>query len=164
VIYNRLRFKSIQTHGLLLYSEWSGIIKFMRVRKAEKADFPDIIRLAKSYNLDYAGMEADDFWVAEEGGQVRGICGLKKQSECWELCALGVEEAWRGRGWGGRLVRAVLRGIPAELYLATVIPSFFAHFGFEKADVVPDSMVKKAEWCAGCTPELCTVMIRQGGT
>ena len=136
----------------------------MRVRKAEKADFPDIIRLAKTHNLDYAGMEADGFWVADEDGRVRGICGLKRHRECWELCALGVEEAWRGRGWGGKLVRAVLRKVPAELYLATVIPGFFTHFGFKKTDVVPASMVKKAEWCAGCTPELCTVMVRQGGT
>jgi N-acetylglutamate synthase-like GNAT family acetyltransferase len=135
----------------------------MRVRKAKKADFPDIIRLAKMYNLDYSGMEADDFWVAEESGRIRGICGLKKHLECSELCALGVDEEVRGRGWGGQLVRAVLRDAPGELYLATVMPSFFARCGFEKTDVVPGSMVKKAEWCAGCTPELCTVMVRQGG-
>jgi N-acetylglutamate synthase-like GNAT family acetyltransferase len=134
----------------------------MRVRKAKKADFPDIIRLAKTYNLDYAGMEADGFWVAEEGGRILGISGLQKHPECLELCALGVDEKWRGRGWGGQLVRAVLRDVPGELYLATVIPIFFARFGFEKADAVPASMVKKAEWCAGCTPELCAVMVKRG--
>jgi N-acetylglutamate synthase-like GNAT family acetyltransferase len=135
----------------------------MRVRKAKEADFPDIIRLAKKYSLDYAEMEEDGFWVADEGGGIRGICGLKKHPECFELCVLGVDAEWRGRGWGGQLVRAVLRDVPGELYLATVIPSFFVRFGFEKADVVPASMVKKAEWCAGCTPELCTVMVRPGG-
>jgi predicted N-acetyltransferase YhbS len=72
-----------------------------------------------------------------------------------------VDEKWRGRGWGGQLVRAVLREVPGELYLATVIPDFFARFGFEKAAAFPGSMVKKAEWCAGCTPELCTVMVKQ---
>ena len=135
----------------------------MRIRKAKKADFPDIIRLAKLYNLDYADMEEDGFWVVEEGGRIRGICGLKKHPECLELCALGVDEEWRGRGWGGLLVRAVLRDVPAELYLATVIPGYFSRFGFKKAEAVPASMVKKAEWCAGCRPELCTVMMRQGG-
>jgi N-acetylglutamate synthase-like GNAT family acetyltransferase len=141
----------------------SDIIVLMRVRKANKADFPAIIRLARKYNLDYAGMEADGFWVAEEGGRVRGICGLKKHHECWELCALGVEEAWRGQGWGGKLVRAVIREVPGNLHLATIIPVFFARFGFKKADIVPASMIKKTEWCAGCTPELCTVMVRQDG-
>jgi N-acetylglutamate synthase-like GNAT family acetyltransferase len=133
----------------------------MRVRKSRKRDFPDIIRLAKKYKLDYADMEEDGFWVAEEGGRIRGICGLKKHPECFELCALGVDEEWRGRGWGVQLVRAVLRDVPGELYLATVIPSFFVRFRFEKATAVPVSMVKKAEWCAGCIPELCTVMVRQ---
>jgi N-acetylglutamate synthase-like GNAT family acetyltransferase len=134
----------------------------MRLRKAKKADFPAILKLAQTYNLDYSGMEADRFRVVEEGGGILGICGLKKHPECLELCALGVDENWRGRGWGRRLVRAVLREAPAEVYLATVIPSYFARFGFERAAAVPASMVKKAEWCAGCTPERCTVMVRRG--
>jgi N-acetylglutamate synthase-like GNAT family acetyltransferase len=145
----------------LALSERNGIIIFMRVRKSRKRDFPQIVPLARKHNLDYFGMEADAFWVSEEGGRIRGICALKKHPECWELCALGVDEEWRGRGWGGQLVRAALRDVPGELYLATVIPDFFAGYGFEKADSVPASMVKKAEWCAGCIPELCTVMVRQ---
>ena len=147
----------------LLLSVRGGIIAAVRVRKARKRDFPQIVGLAKSHNLDYAGMEADDFWVVAEGGQIRGICGLKEHPECRELCALGVEEEWRDRGWGGQLVRAVLREVPGDLFLATIIPDYFARFGFEKTDTFPDSMVKKAEWCAGCTPGLCTVMVRQGG-
>jgi N-acetylglutamate synthase-like GNAT family acetyltransferase len=135
----------------------------MPLRKAKKADFPAIVRLANKYSLDYSGMEADRFWVVEEGGRILGICGLKNHPECLELCALGVDERWRGRGWGERLVRAVLREAPADVYLATVIPGFFARFGFEKAAAVPGSMVKKGEWCAGCTPELCTVMVKRVG-
>jgi hypothetical protein len=37
----------------------------MRIRKAGKADFPEIIRLARRLNLDYTGMDSDSFWVAE---------------------------------------------------------------------------------------------------
>lgn len=133
----------------------------MPIRKAAKADFPDIIRLARRLNLDYAGMDSDSFWVAEEGLRILGMVGLKKHAECLELCALGVEEKWRGRGWGGQLVQALLREAPGDLHLATVIPDFFARFGFVKADAVPPSMVKKAEWCAGCRPELCTVMVKK---
>lgn len=135
----------------------------MRIRKAQKADFPDIVRLAKACNLDYSGMEEDAFVVAEEGGRILGMGGLKKHPECLELCALGVGKKWRGRGWGKQLVRALLLEAPGELHLATVIPDFFSRFGFEKTDVVPPSMVKKAEWCAGCNRELCTVMVKRGG-
>jgi N-acetylglutamate synthase-like GNAT family acetyltransferase len=133
----------------------------MFIRKANRADLPEIIRLAKTSSLDYEGMEADAFLVAEEGGRILGICGLKKHPECLELCALGVDEEWRGRGYGKRLVQEALKEAPGELYLATVIPGFFAPFGFRKTDFVPPSMVKKGEWCAGCRPELCTVMVKK---
>lgn len=134
----------------------------MRLRKAERVDFPDIVRLARRLDLDYADMEADGFWVVEEGGRILGICGLKNHPECLELCTLGVDKKYRDRGWGAQLVRAVLNEVPGDLYLATVIPDFFVRFGFVKADSVSPSMVKKAEWCAGCRPELCTVMVRKG--
>jgi hypothetical protein len=45
--------------------------------------------------------------------------------------------------------------------LATVIPQFFARLGFERTAARPPSLVKTEEWCAGCTPELCTVMIKK---
>ena len=154
---------SIRLHAFLLLPGWSDIIIIMRVRKARKADFPQITRLARKYGLDYANMEADDFWVVGETGRIRGICGLKKHPECVELCALGVDEKWRYLGLGKQLVRAVVRNARGELFLATVIPDFFVRLGFERAEAVPASMVKKTEWCAGCTPELCTVMVRRGG-
>lgn len=135
------------------------IIEKMRIRKARAADFPQILTLAQRLNLDYSGMAEDDFWVAAEGEKVCGICGLKKHPDCAELCALGVEESRRGQGLGRRLVRAVLRADALEIYLATVIPSFFAGLGFHEADRVPVSMLKKADWCEGCRRELCRVMV-----
>jgi len=131
----------------------------MRIRKARQPDFPQILTLAQRLNLDYAGMAADDFWVAADGEKVLGICGLKKHPDGLELCALGVEGTRRGRGLGTRLVRALLRAVKAEIYLATVIPGYFARFGFREADVIPASMVKKADWCEGCRRELCRVMV-----
>ena len=162
MIYNSPLSLSNGPRTPLLLSEQGGIIGRMHIRKAQKADLPDIIRLAKTCDLDYAGMEADAFLVAEEGGRILGMGGLKKHPECLELCALGVNKKWRGRGWGDRLVRALIREAPGELYLATIIPDFFARFGFEKATAVHPSMVKKAEWCAGCRPELCTIMVKEG--
>jgi len=131
----------------------------MRIRKGRASDLPQILSLAQKLNLDYLGMAADDFWVAAEGEKVWGICGLKKHPDCAELCALGVEESRRRRGLGGRLVRAVLRAEDAEIYLATVIPGYFSGFGFCEADLVPASMIKKADWCEGCRRELCRVMV-----
>jgi N-acetylglutamate synthase-like GNAT family acetyltransferase len=133
----------------------------MTIRRAKKGDFPQILRIARKYDLNYLGMEADDFWVAAEGEIILGICGLRKSPDCRELCSLGVEEAHRGRGLGRKLVERLLRDVRGDVHLATVIPAFFARLGFEKTAARPVSMVKTEEWCAGCTPELCTVMIRK---
>jgi len=119
-----------------------------------------IIRLARRLGLDYSGMEADDFWLAGESGEIIGICGLKTHRDCLELCALGVQESWRRTGVGTRLVRAVLQAAGSEVYLATVIPDFFTRFGFRATDQIPSPMIKKADWCQGCRRELCQIMIR----
>jgi N-acetylglutamate synthase-like GNAT family acetyltransferase len=133
----------------------------MVIRKAGKQDFPQILAIARKYNLNYQGMEADDYWVAANGKVILGICGLRKNPDCSELCSLGVEEKFRGRSLGKRLVRRLLREVRGDIHLATVIPQFFAQLGFERSATRPPSMVKTEEWCAGCTPELCTVMIRK---
>lgn len=138
----------------------NAIIIVMRIRKAKNTDFPQILQLAERYNLDYSNMEADDFWVAEEQGKIRGICGLKKHLDCLELCSLGVEEKYRHQGLASQLVLALLQEMKGEIYLATIIPEFFEKFRFMKTDHVPSSMIKKSDWCAGCSPERCRVMMR----
>ncbi len=107
-------------------------------------------------------METDDFLVAGDGDKIVGICGLKKHMDCFELCSLGVDEAYRNKGLGNRLVHAVLKKAGREVYLTTTIPGFFEKSGFEKTGHFPESMIKKRDWCLGCNKELCTVMVRKG--
>lgn len=134
----------------------------MRVRKARQRDFAKVIALAKKYGLDYSDMEADRFWVADEKSQILGIVGLKRHVDCLELCSLGVDERFRNRGIGEKLVLALLAEAKAEVHLATIIPGYFEKFGFAPADHIPSSMIKKLEWCEGCSKELCVVMVRKG--
>jgi len=132
----------------------------MSVRKARKADLPQIIRLAKKCDLDYSGMESDSFWVAADGPEVIGIVALKLHPDCAELCALGVDEAKRLKGLGRDLVLALLEKARGDIYLATIIPNFFGKLGFRKATQIPTSMVKKSDWCGDCRKDLCTVMVK----
>lgn len=133
----------------------------MRIRKAGPADFAQIIGLAKGYGLNYFGMEADNFWVAEEGLQILGIIGLRRYRDCQELCSLGVIEEFRKRGIGTKLVFALLAEVKDDVYLATIIPRFFEKLGFKSAEDIPPSMVKTSDWCEGCTKERCVVMVRK---
>ncbi|MDD8015772.1 MAG: GNAT family N-acetyltransferase [Acidobacteriota bacterium] len=133
----------------------------MRIRRAKKRDFPRVTALARTLSLDYSGMESDEFWVASDGGEVAAICGLKKHPDCRELISLGVHPACRGRGLGRRLVLALIKETPGDIYLTTVIPAFFEKLGFQKTSHIPVSVVKEADWCEGCDRALCAAMVRR---
>lgn len=135
----------------------------MRARRALPADVPHAVLLARSLGLDYPGMETDRLWVAEDQGRIIGAVALKKNPDCLELCALGVEPAGRGRGAAKALVEALMAEAPGPVHLATVIPGFFEGCGFERTPDVPRSFIEKrrTEWCDGCDRSLCTVMLRK---
>jgi N-acetylglutamate synthase-like GNAT family acetyltransferase len=132
----------------------------MKTRKARAEDRRRIYDLAESLGLDYPGMEDDDAWIAEEGGQIAGIVALKKHADCDELVSLGVDPEYRDRGLGRRLVRALLEEAPGDVFLATVIPDFFERCGFKGVSSPPAGMTKDPVWCEGCPKERCTIMVR----
>jgi len=135
----------------------------MRVRKARTDDIPPAVGLARTLGLDYPGMESDSLWVASEAGAVVGLVALKRHIDCLELCALGVEPAFRGKGIAKALVEALMAEAPCDVHLATVIPAFFETAGFRPAPVVPPTFPARrgTAWCEGCPRELCTVMLRK---
>ena len=135
----------------------------MRVRKARETDIPLIVDLARSLDLDYPGMEGDQFWVAEHEERIIGIVGLKSHPDCLELCALGVEPIHRGKSVARSLVSALMAEASGDVHLATVIPGFFKTCGFQKAWDISETFNEKrrTSWCEGCDTRLCTVMVRK---
>jgi N-acetylglutamate synthase-like GNAT family acetyltransferase len=135
----------------------------MRVRKARSEDIPRAVELARSLGLDYPGMESDRLWVAEESGLIAGLVALKKHPDCLELCGLGVDSRFRGKGVGKALVEALMAESPGDVHLATVIPGFLEACCFEKTMAVPATFPEKRKtaWCEGCPQERCTVMVRK---
>jgi N-acetylglutamate synthase-like GNAT family acetyltransferase len=134
----------------------------MHVRKARPQDVARAVRLARSLELDYSGLEADPLWVAEEGGNVIGLVALKTHPDCLELCALGVEPGFRRKGIGKALVEALLAAAPGDVHLATTIPAIFESCGFRRTSKIPPTFPakRKSGWCEGCAEVRCTVMVR----
>lgn len=135
----------------------------MRVRKCRPKDIPGAVNLAQKLGLDYPGMEANPIWVAEEAGEIVGLVALKEHPDCLELCGLGVDPSFRGRGVGKALVEALMAEAPGDVHLATVIPGFFETCGFAGAKDVPKGFFGrlKTAWCEGCDRRFCTVMVRK---
>jgi N-acetylglutamate synthase-like GNAT family acetyltransferase len=135
----------------------------MRIRRAAPPDRAPIRLLAGKLGLDYPGMEGDAFWLAEDDGETVGAIGLIRHPDCLELVGLGVGESRRGSGLGRALVGALLAETPGDVYLATIVPDFFALCGFVRAPSAPASIAtrKGTAWCDGCPGERCVVMVRK---
>lgn len=136
----------------------------MRIRKIGPGEAAPALELARRLGLDYPGMEADGLWAAEDAGRTIGLVALKTHPDCRELCALGVDPAFRGKGTARALVEALMAEATGDIHLATVIPSFFVSCGFEviTKDIPATFPAKRATaWCEGCPQELCAVMLRK---
>jgi len=142
------------------------------IRKARQTDMAKINSIALKYDLDSNDMEFQQFIVAEEAGKIVGFGRLLPHEGCIELGTIGVVEEYRGKGIAKKIIERLLDLVRAaclparqglkpapSVYLTTLIPSFFEQFGFKRLDEAPpDCMIRKKEWCEGCTKVGCTVM------
>jgi N-acetylglutamate synthase-like GNAT family acetyltransferase len=136
----------------------------MRARRVPGEETGRAVELARKLGLDYPGIEGDALWIAEEDGRVAGLVALKAHADCLELCGLGVDPAFRGRGLARALVEALMAEAPGEVHLATIIPEFFERCGFRIIKKgIPATFPARlgTAWCEGCPRERCVVMRRR---
>lgn len=133
----------------------------MKIRPAQPDDFPAIRALAEKLLLDSADLRAEEFVIAEDTGTIAGLGRLIEHPDCLEIATFGVEEAFRKQGVGKKLLGELVKRAQGPVYLATIVPEYFEKMGFEKAPQIPPSMVKKADWCEGCSRQNCTVMVHR---
>ena len=132
----------------------------MLIRNAAPEDFPAVRRLAEALELDYPGMEADRFWVAEDEKKISGLIALLRHADCLELVSLGVAPEARSVGLGGLLIETLMAAADGDVYLTTVIPEYFESRGFVRTVRAPRGLAKDPAWCEGCDKTRCTIMIR----
>jgi len=135
----------------------------MELRKALGSDMPTIDKIALRYDLDSNDTKADQFIVAVEDKNIIGFGRLLPHAECIELGTIGVVEEHRKKGVAKRIIGKLLKTAKEmgykKIYLTTLVPSYFEKFGFRKLnEAPPNCMIRKKEWCEGCTKTGCTVM------
>jgi N-acetylglutamate synthase-like GNAT family acetyltransferase len=136
----------------------------MQIRKVRPGEAAPAVELARRLGLDYPGLAGDDLWAAEEDGRIAGLVALRKNPDCFELCALGVDPLFRGRDIGEALIEALMAEAPGDVHLATIIPGFFEGRGFRVIEeAIPATFPAKrmTDWCEGCARERCRVMLRR---
>ena len=150
------------------------------VRKARATDVPAMQSLVAHFaargellprTLNEMYQHLRDFFVAEVGGEIVGVCGLSLYWEdLAEIRTLAVHEAHGGRGLGAALVTACLEEAGAlgvgRVFALTYRPGYFERFGFRTIDKreLPQKIWKDCIKCAkfACCDE--TALIRETGS
>jgi N-acetylglutamate synthase-like GNAT family acetyltransferase len=117
------------------------------ISNALQRDWEQIVDLVNEINLDRLDMDLPQFKVCKVENAVVGIGRIKTHTDCIELCTLGVREAFRGKGIGTALVRALLKGHDQAVYVVTEIPGFFEKLGFESGTFSLPSLQAKLKVC-----------------
>ena len=116
----------------------------MNIRQASAEDFPSIKELIAQYPevlvQDHLP-DAEEFFVAEEGGVIVGCCALEIYSQrLSEVRSLAVAKEHHGKGIGTALIERCLeeaekKGVYEVLTITSALPLFEKHgFGTFKGE------------------------------
>ena len=96
--------------------------------------------------LDAERLEPEQFIVVRrEGGDgIVAFGRIKPYQKTHELGSVAVIEGERGRGWGGLVVRELIRRFPQdEVFITTDLPEYFERLGFLRTDILPRELEDK---------------------
>ena len=137
-----------------------------RLRRRSRAPRTKTYLTASALPLSGAREHLDGFLVAEAGGALVGVIGLERYADGVLLRSACVDDAWRGRGMGEALVRAIVAraeaaGDPAVFLLTETAEGWFPRFGFVRVtrEEVPVSVKASVEFTTAC-PASAVVMRR----
>ena len=116
-------------------------------REPTEAELEVVKKYVHEYWLDDEGVDKKQFKILLYEGKLAAFGRIKEHKDSIELCTVGVVEKYRGKRLGEELVKRFLSEIKQEVYLVTVIPSFFNRLGFKEAKKYPASIREKCDRC-----------------
>ena len=133
------------------------------LRNATINDMPHIVRMIGEFDLDYEYLSPEQFLVIEENGHVVAFGRLKPYPDAVELGSVGVRPDCRKRGYGKRMVEALIEKAPNEIWITTNLQDYFRTFGFSESDRMPASIKNKLErFCHfTCRPNVAAMVLKK---
>lgn len=135
----------------------------IKVRAAQANDQDQVIKILKDLDLYYAGLAYKDFWVAEQDRQIVGTAQLEVFPDFCFLSSVGIIEAEQKHGLAKILLTELFTKCKNKkpVYLYTIIPDFFAKFGFKPTTDLPSQIPGKERYeCESCFPDRCVTMVK----
>lgn len=109
------------------------------------SDMPAIVQMIGEFDLDYENLKPEQFWIIEENGELVAFGRLKPYPDAVELGSVGVRKDYRNKGYGKKMVQALMERAPAEVWITTDLRDYFRQFGFVESNAMPVSIKNKLE-------------------
>lgn len=117
------------------------------IEAANASDFDQIIHHISDFELDSRELDFKEFLIVRYNKKLVGFGRIRRHTNCYELCSLGVVEPERHKGIGSALVKALVSLSLRPLYLVCIIPEFFEPLGFKTVNEYPAAMKDKLDYC-----------------
>ncbi|HTY12880.1 MAG TPA: GNAT family N-acetyltransferase [Candidatus Omnitrophota bacterium] len=131
------------------------------IRPADGRDRAAIVRIMDEADLRYKNETFDQFYLAEADGVPAGVVRLDEHAGYIFLTTLGVASVYLRKGIGRALMEFAIGRSLKDIYIYTIIPEFFAKFGFVPAPAPADLPQKNIFDCDECFPGKCVTMVRK---
>jgi len=133
----------------------------LRIRKAKEEDNKEIYKLLEEVDEHTSAMAFDNFLVAEENGKILGAVKFEEFKDFFFLSSLSVNPKHQKKGIAREIMEYLLKGAEKDIYIYTVLPEFFAKFGFKEVSAPGKLPSKSPMECERCYPEKCRAMLRK---
>lgn len=134
--------------------------KSIIIRKAKVSDKKQITNILNELDLVRPKLSINGFWVAEDKGKVASIAHIEETGDALFLSSVGVREDLQKRGIASRLLKTIFTVCDKNIYLYTVIPSFFKQLGFKEVKQPEDIPPRGMFGCDACEINKCVCMMR----
>jgi N-acetylglutamate synthase-like GNAT family acetyltransferase len=107
--------------------------KTVRIRHATEADMAFIEEQLEKNNMDTEDLNAGEFVVATEDGEITGFGRMRKTGQFYQVGCVVVVEERRSRGIGSLIVKHLMDLSPVTLaYIPAELEGYFTKLGFVK--------------------------------
>jgi N-acetylglutamate synthase-like GNAT family acetyltransferase len=113
----------------------------------DEQEFEQVKQMVDEFWLVNENMQPEQFQVISDNGKVIAFARLKEKEDATELGTLGVDIAFRRKGWGSKMVVHLLGLAKRDVYVVTTLFEFNARLGFKLVDEYPESVRKNLEAC-----------------
>ncbi len=118
--------------------------KIVTIRHATESDMVSIEKKLKKYHLDADDLDASQFVVAAENGDIIGFGRLRKTGDVYDIGCVVVIEQQRRRGIGASIVRHLMEYAPVKtVYVVTDLVDYFTRLGFAEAKKKPKELMRR---------------------